>query len=165
MERIKKSDGRFPILIIERIEVMWGFLIAIISGILMSVQGIFNTGVTKETSIWVSSSFVQFTALIVCLIAWFVTGRESNFQALFHIDHKYMLLGGAIGAFITFTVIKSVGSLGPAKAAMLIVVAQLIMSYIIELMGLFEVEKVPFQFRKLIGIALCIAGIITFKWE
>ena len=76
-----------------------------------------------------------------------------------------MLLGGAIGAFITFTVIKSVGSLGPAKAAMLIVVAQLIMSYIIELMGVFEVEKVPFQFRKLIGIALCIAGIITFKWE
>lgn len=144
---------------------MWGLLIAIISGILMSVQGVFNTGVTKETSIWVSSSFVQFTALIVCLIAWYVTGRESNFQALFQVSHKYMLLGGAMGAFITFTVIKSVSSLGPAKAAMLIVVAQLIMSYIIELMGLFEVEKAPFQFRKLIGIGLFIAGIITFKWE
>jgi bacterial/archaeal transporter family-2 protein len=144
---------------------MWGLLIAIISGILMSVQGVFNTGVTKETSIWVSSSFVQFTALIVCLIAWYVTGRESSFQALFQISHKYMLLGGAMGAFITFTVIRSVSSLGPAKAAMLIVVAQLIMSYIIELMGLFEVEKAPFQFRKLIGIGLFIAGIITFKWE
>lgn len=144
---------------------MWGFIIAIISGILMSIQGIFNTGVTKETSIWVASSFVQFTALIVCVIAWFVTGRESNFQALFQINHKYMLIGGAMGAFITFTVVKSVATLGPAKAAMLIVVAQLVMAYIIELFGLFEVEKVPFQFRKLIGIALFIAGIITFKWE
>ena len=144
---------------------MWGFIIAIISGILMSIQGIFNTGVTKETSIWVASSFVQFTALIVCVIAWIVTGRESNFQAIFQVNHKYMLLGGAMGAFITFTVVKSVASLGPAKSAMLIVVAQLVMAYIIELFGLFEVEKVPFQFRKLIGIGLFIAGIITFKWE
>ncbi|WP_167958562.1 DMT family transporter [Anaerosporobacter faecicola] len=144
---------------------MWGFLIAIVSGILMSVQGVFNTGVTKQTSVWVSSSFVQLTALVVCLVAWFVTGRQSNFQSLFQIDHKYMLLGGAMGAFITFTVIKSVATLGPAKAAMLIVVAQMVMSYVIELFGLFEVEKVPFQFRKLIGVALFIAGIITFKWE
>ncbi|NLP35680.1 MAG: EamA-like transporter family protein, partial [Clostridiales bacterium] len=69
---------------------MLGFLIAIISGALMSIQGVFNTGVTKQTSIWVSASFVQFSALIVCLIAWFVTGRQSNFGALFKIDNKYM---------------------------------------------------------------------------
>lgn len=149
----------------ERKKYMWGFLIAIVSGILMSVQGVFNTGVTKQTSVWVSSSFVQLTALVVCVIAWFVTGKQSNFQSLFQIDHKYMLLGGAMGAFITFTVIKSVATLGPAKSAMLIVVAQMVMSYVIELFGLFEVEKVPFQFRKLIGVALFIAGIITFKWE
>lgn len=144
---------------------MWSIIIAIVSGILMSVQGVFNTGVTKETGIWVSSSFVQFSALIVCVAAWFVTGREGNFSALLHVSHKYMLLGGVIGAFITYTVVKSVDSLGPAKAVMLIVVAQIVMSYVIELLGLFEVEKVPFQFRKLIGIALFIAGIITFKWE
>lgn len=144
---------------------MWGFIIAIISGMLMSIQGIFNTGVTKQTSIWVSSSFVQFSALLVCLVAWVVTGRQGNFGSLFHIDNKYMLLGGAMGAFITFTVIKSVATLGPAKSAMIIVVAQLVMSYVTELFGLFEVEKVPFQWRKLVGIGLFIAGIITFKWE
>ncbi|MDF2590031.1 MAG: hypothetical protein K0S41_3872, partial [Anaerocolumna sp.] len=32
-----------------------GLLIAIISGALMSIQGVLNTGVTKQTSIWVSS--------------------------------------------------------------------------------------------------------------
>jgi transporter family-2 protein len=76
-----------------------------------------------------------------------------------------MLLGGVMGAFITYTVIKSVDTLGPAKAIMMIVVSQLIMAYLIELVGLFGTEKVPFQFRKLVGIALLIGGIITFKWD
>ena len=34
---------------------MWGFIIALVSGALMSIQGVFNTEVTKQTSIWVSS--------------------------------------------------------------------------------------------------------------
>lgn len=144
---------------------MIGIITAIISGALMSIQGVFNTGVTKQTSVWVASAFVQFTALLVCLVAWVVTGRESNFLALFKIDNKYMLLGGAIGAFITYTVIQSMNSLGPAKSVMLIVTAQLTIAYVIELFGLFGTEKVAFEWRKVIGLALIIAGIITFKWE
>ena len=57
------------------------------------------------------------------------------------------------------------GSLGPAKAAMLIVISQLAVAYIIELFGLFGVEKVDFQWRKLIGMAVAIVGIVIFKWE
>lgn len=144
---------------------MWGFIIAIISGALMSVQGVFNTGVTKQTGIWVSSTFVQFTALLVCIVAWFVTGRESSFGALFKIDSKYMLLGGAMGAFITFTVIKSIESLGPARAIMLIVTSQLLVAYLIELIGIFGAEKAAFEWRKVIGMAIIIVGIITFKWK
>lgn len=142
-----------------------GLLIAIISGALMSIQGVLNTGVTKQTSIWVSSSFVQLTAFLVCLAAWFITGRESSFGALFKIDNKYMLLGGVIGAFITYTVVKSVDTLGPARAIMLIVTSQLIMAYAIELFGIFGIERVRLEWRKLIGLVLIIGGIITFKWD
>lgn len=31
---------------------MWGILVALISGALMSLQGVFNTEVTKQSSIW-----------------------------------------------------------------------------------------------------------------
>ena len=55
---------------------MIGILIALLSGTLMSVQGVFNTEVTKTSGIWVASGFVQLTALIVCVVAWFCTGRE-----------------------------------------------------------------------------------------
>jgi transporter family-2 protein len=58
-----------------------------------------------------------------------------------------------------------VDSLGPARAIMIIVVAQLLVAYCIELFGIFGVEKVSFEWRKLIGMALIIGGIITFKWK
>lgn len=70
-----------------------------------------------------------------------------------------------MGAFITLTVIKSMDTLGPAKAVMLIVIAQLIVAYLIELFGLFGVEKQPFVWRKAIGALVAIAGFIVFKWE
>ena len=142
---------------------MWGAIISLISGVLMSVQGVFNAAVTKQTSVWVSASFVQLTALIVCLTAWLVTGREGAFSGLMRVQPKYMLLGGVIGAFITYTVIVGMNQLGPAKAVMLIVAAQIIVSYLIELFGLFGVEKVEFQWTKLAGTVLFVAGILLFK--
>lgn len=143
---------------------MIGIFIALISGALMSVQGVFNTEVTEGSSMWVSTSWVQFSALIVCLGAWLFTDR-SSFTVLFQIQPKYMLLGGVIGAFITYTVIKAMASLGPAQAVMLIVVSQLIIAYVIELFGMFGVDKQPFAWRRFLGMAICIGGIILFKWE
>jgi transporter family-2 protein len=129
----------------------------------MSIQGVFNTKVTENSSLWAANVFVQFTALIVCLGAWLMTDRTS-FKAVITVEPKYTLLGGVIGAFITFTVIKSMDSLGPAKAVMLIVIAQLIVAYAIELLGLFGVEKAEFSWRKLIGMAVAIVGVIVFKF-
>lgn len=144
---------------------MWGFLIAIISGALMSIQGVFNTGVTKQSGIWIAAGFVQLSALIVCVAAWFISGREGTVSSLFAVDKKYMLLGGVMGAFITYTVIKSVSLLGPAKSVMFIVIAQLLVAYLIELFGLFGSEKVDFDWKKLCGLAIMIGGVILFKWE
>lgn len=141
---------------------MWGIIIALISGALMSVQGVFNTEVTKSSSLWAANSWVQLTAFIVCLIAWFVTGRQ-NVTGMFQIDHKYMLLGGVIGAFITLTVIKSMDMLGPAQAVLLIVISQIIIAYLIEVFGLFGVEKTGFEWTKIAGAVVAIVGIFIFE--
>ena len=143
---------------------MTGFIIALLSGALMSVQGEFNTQVTKTTGVWVSNGWVQFSALMVCLAVWFFTGRDS-IAAIGKVEPKYMLLGGVIGAGITWTVIKSIDALGPAKSALLIVIAQLAVSYIIELFGMFGMEKEPFDWRKLGGLVLAVIGITIFQWE
>lgn len=143
---------------------MTGFLIAMLSGALMSVQGVFNTQVTKVTGMWVSNAWVQFSAFAVCLATWFIMGRDSV-AALGKVEPKYVLLGGAIGAGITWTVIKSMEILGPAKAVLAIVVMQVLTAYFIELFGLFGTEKSVFEWRKVIGLLVAIAGLVIFEWE
>ena len=143
---------------------MVGWIVALISGILMSIQGVLNTEVTKQTSLWVSTGWVQLSALIVCITAWFIRDR-SRVTALMDVSPKYMLLGGVIGAFITLTVIVSMDQLGPARAAQLIVVSQIAAAYLIELFGLFGVDKANFQWSKVLGLGLSIIGIMIVKWK
>ena len=143
---------------------MAGILTALLSGALMSIQGVFNTEVTKQTSTWLAAGWVQISAFAVCLAAWCITGREP-IGDMFRVKPWYLLLGGAIGAFITITVIWSMAGLGPAKAAMLIVISQLIVAYVIELLGMFGTMQQPFEWRKILGMLIAIAGIVIFKWE
>jgi len=140
---------------------MAGFIIAIVSGALMSIQGIFNTNVTKSSSIWVAAGFVQLTALATCLIMWFFNGRP-EVSGVLRVDNKVSLLGGVIGAFITFTVVKSVSELGIAKAEITIVVAQVIVAYLIELLGLFGSKKAEFSWLKLLALIIAAGGVFMF---
>lgn len=143
---------------------MIGFFIALLSGALMSVQGVFNTKVTETTGMWVSNAWVQLTAFLVCILGWFIAGRD-DILSIGKVEPRYLLLGGVIGAGITLTVIKSVDALGPAKAALLIVIAQLFVAYLIELFGLFGVDKEPFSWRKIGGLVLALIGISIFQWK
>lgn len=81
------------------------------------------------------------------------------------VEPKYVLLGGVLGAGITWTVIKSMEQLGPAKAALLIVISQLIIAYVIELLGMFGVEKQPLEWRKVIGMIIALVGVGIFQWK
>ncbi len=141
---------------------MWGILIALLSGALMSIQGVFNTEVTRQSSIWVSAGWVQLTAFVTCLVMWLLTGRP-EVQGIWQVRPWYMLSGGVIGALITWTVIRSVESLGPAKSALLIVVAQIAVAYGIEVFGLFGVEKSGWEWKKAIGALTAVIGIIIFQ--
>lgn len=141
---------------------MAGFLIALLSGALMSVQGVFNTQVTKSTGIWVSNGWVQLSAFALCVVVWLATGRESV-STLWEVRPHYMLLGGVIGAGITWTVIQIVSALGPARSALLIVIAQLAVSYLIQLFGLFGMDQEPFSWKKAGGLLLAVAGIMIFQ--
>ncbi len=89
---------------------------------------------------------------------------RSAVSELWQIEPRYMLTGGVIGAFITYTVIKSFDALtGKISAS--------------DRRGadpgglpdrgvwLVRVEKAGFEWRKAIGAAVAIAGIVIFRWE
>ena len=69
-----------------------GIIIALISGALMSIQGVFNTKVTEQSSMWVAAGWVQFSAFLTCVGIWLFTGRQPVGDLL-QVTPKYVLLG------------------------------------------------------------------------
>lgn len=139
-----------------------GWLISMASGILMSMQGIFNTRVQEGTSVWVSAVWAQVTAFLVCLVCWGAVDR-GNFLALREVTPRYALLGGVLGAGITVTVIFGMRLVGPAQATVCIVVAQMIFSWLAERFGWFGVEKTEFSWLQLGGVLLAGAGLVMIR--
>ena len=142
---------------------MFGIICAIISGIAMSVQGVFNTRLGEKIGLWETTLLVQVIALLVSLIVFFFFGDGS--YANLKEANKLYLLGGVLGVIITFTVMKSVSSMGPTLGIGIILISQLLVAALIDAFGLFDSEKIKFSLNHVLGIAIMIVGIIIFKWN
>lgn len=142
---------------------MLAIIYAIISGISMTLQGVFNTRLEEKVGTWETSVIVQGTALIFALIILMFFGN-GNFKALKEVNKLY-LLGGILGVIIIFTVMKSIGSMGATLGIGIILIAQLASAGIVDAFGLFGTERISFGFREFLGIGIMIIGIIIFKWR
>ena len=141
-----------------------GILAAALSGILMSVQGVCNTGVSKSAGLWTTGAFVSLTAGVLCLgIRLIAAQDEGGFRMLAQIQPRYLLLGGLFGALITGTVVFSISRLGTARAELVIVVAQLIAAYGISVFGWLQSEQEPFAWRRLAALGVTLAGVVWYS--
>ncbi len=140
---------------------MIGFIMSIIAGAAMSIQGVLNTGLSEKVGLYESNVFVQGTAFLFSIIAMIFLGKGDILKL--GDANKIYLLGGLIGIIITITVMLSIKNLSPSIAISVILVSQLLVAALIDAFGLFGAKKVAFTLSKYIGMALMIAGIIIFK--
>lgn len=140
---------------------MLAIIFAIISGISMTLQGVFNTNLEKKIGTWETALLSQGIAFVITLIIVFIWGN-GDIKAIKN-SNKIYLLSGVLGVVIIFTVMKSIASMGATIGIGTILTAQLLSAAIIDAMGLFETEKVAFSLNEFIGVTLMIAGIIVFK--
>lgn len=142
---------------------MFGILLAIISGLSMTIQGVFNTRLGEKIGVWETNVIVSSSAFLITIIISFFL-RDGSYQMIKD-SNKLYLLGGALSVVITFTVMKSIGLMGPTCGIGIILVAQLLSAAIIEAFGLFGSDKIKFSLNEFIGIAIMIIGIVIFKWK
>lgn len=140
---------------------MIGFMASIIAGAVMSLQGVFNTQLSNKIGLYESNTFVQGTAFAFSILAMLIFGK-GNFPALKEVNLLY-LTGGLLGVIITITVMIGISKLNPTTAISVILVSQLVCAALIDAFGLFGSEKISFNLKNYIGIALMISGIIVFK--
>ena len=140
---------------------MLGFLLSVIAGSAMSLQGVFNTRLSEKIGLWQASFIVMLIGFVITLsIAIF--SSHINFKELREVNKLY-LLGGFLGVIIIYAVMKSIKLMGITCAISIILVSQLTITALIDAFGLFETSQVKFGLTKIFGIALMTVGIIIFK--
>lgn len=142
---------------------MMSIIYAIISGISMSLQGVFNTRLSEKIGIWETNFIVQASGLVLTLIILILFG-DGNLKNIKNVNKLY-LFGGAIGVIIIFTVMKSIGAMGATYGIAIILIAQLLAAAFIDAFGLFGSNKIPFNSKEFIGVFIMIVGVIIFKWK
>jgi bacterial/archaeal transporter family-2 protein len=140
-----------------------GILFSILAGAAMSVQGVMDTRLGDRIGLYESNVLVQGVAFALSAIALIFLGK-GNFGALGGTNKVY-LLGGVLGIVITITVMLGIKSLGPTIAISVILISQLLVAALIDAFGIFDSQRIPFDWKKFTGITLMIGGMLLFKWK
>jgi transporter family-2 protein len=137
-------------------------LLAILLGAAVSLQGTFNAGLARETSLpqalVINTSIVLTGAVVVFLLA--PSGR--TFHSLAEIEPQYFL-GGLCGLFIIAVAAWIFPRLGVGYAIALAMLGQLVAGLVIDHNGWFGIPKTPISTARIVGMALLLAGAWLLK--
>lgn len=131
-------------------------LMAVVGG-LIAAQPAVNAGLGKETGS-LGAALVSF-AIGTLLLAGIVVaaGEAGQLSGMFDV-RWYYLLGGVLGAAYVLTaliVVKEIGAGGTAAAT---ITGQLILSIVLDRLGVLGLEETPVTWERLAGVALLLAG-------
>lgn len=140
-----------------------GIMYSLIAGILVATQNVFSTRISEKVGMWETTVIVHLVGLVVAIILASFLGN-GNYKNVVEVNKVY-LLAGAVGVGIIYSVPMGISTLGASFGITLIVIAQLGFATVIDTLGLFGSERIPFDGTKLTGIIIMIIGVVIFKWK
>ncbi len=140
---------------------MIGFSLAILAGILISLQSVFNTKVNEIVGQWLTTACVLGIGLISSVLFHIIT--EKSISVNFYTANYLFYISGLFGIGLIICIMGAIKSLGPAYTVLISLITQLVVALCVDTFGLFGMERVPIQINKLIGIGLLIVGVGIFK--
>lgn len=134
-----------------------GLLFAVLSGTFIALQGIFNAKLGYAVGAWMSVTVVHLVGLVLALLIY-AFKRDADMTAFRRVPWYYSL-GGLFGVFVVFGELTAIQQLGVTWAICVLLVAQLIGAFLIDVNGWFGVKRKPLTQGQLTGLALMVAGI------
>lgn len=133
-------------------------LLALLSGALMAVQGSMNTALSKIIGLLETTFVVHMIGTIVVVILLFVFQMgKGNLHAVGDAPW-YVYLGGVMSVGIIYLVAASISEVGVANATTAIIVGQVVTAIIIDHLGVFGLERMPYGWNQLIGLVFLVFG-------
>lgn len=131
---------------------------AAVAGLTMAIQGSLNAALGKAIGLWEANLVVHtLGTAVVAVVVFLLRQGDGNLARVFAAPW-YTLLGGALSVLIIYGVAASIPKLGVATATTAIIVGQVLTALCIDHLGCFGLERVPFTWTKLAGLALLASG-------
>jgi transporter family-2 protein len=137
---------------------MRGVLFAFLGGAFITLQGVANARISQDIGTWQTATITQLTGFIMALLI-FLFVRDGNLQ-MFKKVKPYYLVGGAFAAIIIFSNISAIHRIGVTLTISAVLIAQLGLTFIIDIKGWFGVAKQQMKLPQFIGIGMMVAGVI-----
>jgi transporter family-2 protein len=134
-------------------------LLTALAGGLIALQPPINAGLGKATGN-LSAALVSFfvgTLALALLVA--ISGDGEGLRSTFDV-RWYYLLGGLLGAVYVANALVAVSSIGAGGVAAATITGQLTASVVLDRIGAFGLDVVPFSPARVAGIVLLLAGTV-----
>ncbi|HEY7196289.1 MAG TPA: DMT family transporter [Gaiellaceae bacterium] len=133
-------------------------VLSLIAGLAGAAQVAINGAFGDRIGVLEATAFNSFVAailigVVVLLAGGGVGGVVSGFR-----EPAWLWVGGIAGAFIVTTITFAGPRIGSLATIALLIAGQLVMGVVIDAYGLFGVDKIPFVWTRLVGIALLAGG-------
>ncbi len=137
----------------------WFYLsLAAVAGAAMALQGTLNAALGKVIGVWESTLIVHLIGTLIVLIIILVGGIGFGNLAKLPQVPWYVYIGGILNVIIIYAVVRVIPQVGVGNATTAIIAAQIITALLIDNLGLFGMEKFPFHYIDLLGIAFLAIG-------
>jgi len=140
---------------------MQGILFALLAGIFISLQTVFNTRVSEKVGSWATTTFVLGLGFLTALPI-FIAIDDTSLFSIGNVNKLY-LFGGVLGVVLVYSIMKGISSLGPAFSISIVLISQIGLAVLIDAFGWFGFEKLPLTPSKIIGLSLMVIGVLVFK--
>lgn len=137
---------------------MRGSLFAFLAGAFITLQGVANSQISQDIGTWQAATITQLTGFIAALL-FLMFLRERKWNKVKKVKPLY-LAGGALAAFIIFSNVTAIHQIGVTLTISALLIAQLSLTFLVDINGWFGVEKQKMKVPQFIGIGMMIAGVV-----
>ncbi|KWX79340.1 hypothetical protein AMQ84_07355 [Paenibacillus riograndensis] len=140
---------------------MKGIIFAFIGGACITLQGVANARISQDIGTWQAATITQFTGFVMALLILLFV-RDAKKQGLKQVSPLY-LFGGALAAFVIFSEVTAIQGIGVTLTISALLIAQLCLTFLIDIKGWFGVVKQKMRLPQFIGIGMMVAGVVILK--
>lgn len=135
-------------------------ILGIVGGICICMEGSLNSLLGRHVGV-LKSALAPFGTgfLAILVILFFITGDKAGGMTQWAKAPWYSFLGGAFAAVFVAINILIIPKVGVGAALSAAIVGQLAMSVVVDALGLFGLERIPFSFSRILGLGLLLVGV------